>query len=289
MAVSDKRLVWIMLSLFFSCPNNRLWEIMKNYSSAAELYDDLINRRCGFITEKEAEHIGFCSEAQGLSVIKSCEKRGIYILTYEDNAYPERLRKLYCPPAVLYFIGDISSLNCERTVAVIGAREASEYSLKAAYAFTNAIAKRGICIISGLANGIDQIAHKSALKADGMTCGVMGCGLEYDYPKGSGRLKEAICRKGTVISEYMPQTRPAPENFKVRNRIIAALSDAVIVIQASEHSGTLNTVNHALELSKEIFVIPPHDILSDDYTGQSVLIEEGATPLYRLSQILDSI
>ncbi len=289
MNAPDNRLVWIMLSLFFSCPNNRLWEIMKSYDSGAKLYNDLINHRCGFITEKEAEHISFCSEAQGQSVIKSCEKRGIRILTFEDRDYPERLKMLFCPPAVLYCRGDITSLSKEKTLAVIGAREASEYSLKTAYAFTNALAKRGICIISGLANGIDQIAHKSALKADGITCGVMGCGLEYDYPKGSAKLKEAICLRGSVISEYMPQVRPAPENFKIRNRLIAALSDCVLVIQAGEHSGTLNTVNHALELSKEVFVIPPHDLFSDEYIGQSILIEEGATPIYRLGQILDSL
>ena len=289
MNAPDNRLVWIMLSLFFSCPSNRLWEVMKHYESAAQLYDDLKNRHCGFITEREAEHINSCSENQGYSVIRSCEKSGIHILTFEDTDYPERLRHIYCPPAVLYCRGDIAVLSSKRTLSVVGAREASEYSLKTAYAFTHALAVRGITIISGLANGIDQTAHKSALKADGITCGVLGCGLEYDYPKGSAQLKEAICRKGAVISEYMPQVRPAPENFKIRNRLISGLSDGVLVIQAGELSGSLNTVSHAVEQSKEIFVIPPHDLFTDDYLGQSRLIEEGATAVYKLEQILDCI
>lgn len=285
----DKRFVWTALSVMFSSPSNRLWEVMRNYDSAELLYQDIKNGQCAFISDREAARMQAFTDNQVYAVQKLCDRRGIMILCYDDEAYPERLRHIYCPPAVLYCRGDVTSLSSKRSVAVIGARHASDYSMKVAYSYAGVLAKNGVTIISGLANGIDAQAHKAAVDAGGITCGVIGCGHEYDYPRGSAQLKGSICRQGCVISEYMPNTRPEPENFKVRNRLIAALSDIVLVVQAGERSGTLNTVGHALEQGKEVLVIPPHDILCDDYTGQSRLIEDGAVPVYSPAQIIERL
>ncbi|MBR1422079.1 MAG: DNA-processing protein DprA [Ruminococcus sp.] len=289
MGHSEAELTWVMLSIMFSAPNRRLWEVLSNYSSAQELYDDIVHFRCGYMSSDELARANSCSENQGLAVLKSCKSKGISLLTYDDERYPKRLRCIACPPAVLYCKGDISALSREKSIAVIGARKASDYSLKVAARFSYALAASGISIISGLANGIDQQAHMSSIEAGGITCAVLGCGIDYDYPYGSAALKEDIAEHGVVISEYFPLARPAKENFRERNRLVSALSDGVLVVQAGLRSGTLNTVNHALEQSKEVFVIPPHDILSADYISQSELIRDGANEVYLPEQIIESI
>lgn len=285
----DNEFVWIMLSVMFSSPNRRLWEVLSYCESAAELYDDIIHSRCGFMSDEEIARANACNENQGLAILRSCKAKGISVLCYDDGRYPKKLKKLACPPAVIYYVGDIGVLERGRSVAVIGARKASDYSLRVAAKFSYALAAKGLCVISGLADGIDQQAHISAIEAGGTTCAVLGCGIDYDYPHNSAALKAEIAKHGVVISEYYPLSRPAKENFRGRNRLVSGLSDGVLVVQAGERSGTLNTVNHALEQSKEVFVIPAHDILSPDYISQSELIRDGANEVYLPEQIIRSI
>ena len=163
----DKRFVWTALSVMFSSPSNRLWEVMRNYESAEVLYQDLRNGQCAFVNEREAARMQAFTDNQVWAVMKLCEQRGIMILTYDDELYPERLRNIYCPPAVLYCRGDVTSLSSKRSVAVIGARQASDYSMKVAYSYAGVLAKNGVTIISGLANGIDAQAHTAAVDKKG--------------------------------------------------------------------------------------------------------------------------
>lgn len=283
---TDSSLLWIWLSIAFSPANKRLWDVLSYYDDMSEMCADLMNRQCGYVTHKESEQIAYCSLSQAEEIERYCHKRGIYIMTRDDPLYPERLKNIDCPPVVLFCRGDLQCLSQKKSVAVVGSREASNYSLAVAQEFSAYLACQGVTVISGFAVGIDTAAHTAAMNTGGKTVAVLGCGIEYDYPKNTMGFRKSVSSHGAVISEYFPQAKPVPENFKVRNRIVSALSDGVLVVQAGTKSGTLNTVNHAMSQGKEVFVIPPHDILCTDYAGQSALLRDGATAVYAPHDIL---
>ena len=283
---TDRKLLWLWLDVAFGPADKRLWDVMSYYDSVEEMCDDLLSLRCGYVTQQEAEKISCCTFFQAKQVAEYCEKKGIYILTPDDPLYPERLKQIECPPAVLFCRGDVSCLSIEKSVAIIGTREPSDYSVAVAEEFSSFLAERGVNIISGFAMGIDTAAHRSAMRAGGSTVAVMGCGLEYDYPRGRTGFKREIATHGVSISEFFPQARPVPENFRIRNRIVSALSHSVLVVEAGIRSGTLNTVNHALSQNKDVFVIPPHDIFSEKYAGQCALLRDGAVEAYSPKDIL---
>ncbi|MDE6149116.1 MAG: DNA-protecting protein DprA, partial [Ruminococcus sp.] len=175
------------------------------------------------------------------------------------------------------------------SIAIIGARDADDYAISATKRISAELSAKGITIISGFARGIDSAAHQAALSSSGQTIAVLGCGIDYDYPRNSRNFKEQIAQNGAVISEYFPSSAPLPENFKVRNRIVSGLSDGILVIQAGESSGTLNTASHGLTQGKDIFVMPPHDIFSKYYKGNIGLLRDGAIPVYSSNDILNNM
>lgn len=178
------------------------------------------------------------------------------IIKITDKNYPEKLKNIQNPPKQLYVIGDEKILN-EFGLAIIGCRECSEYGRKIAKNLSFKLSQKGINIISGMARGIDTFAHISCLSAGGKTIAVLGSGFNYIYPKENSELfKEIIKNGGTVITEYPLDVKPLGSNFPERNRIISGLSDGVIVVEARKKSGTLITVDYALEQGKEIFAVP---------------------------------
>ncbi|MBR3280480.1 MAG: DNA-processing protein DprA [Clostridia bacterium] len=196
-------------------------------------------------------------------------------ITIENSVYPNKLRNIYDPPKELYYVGDINLLN-NKIVAIIGCRKASKYGLKIAKIFSEELSKNGITIISGLAIGIDGEAHKNSLKNIGRTIAVLGSGLDIIYPESHIELcKEIINNGGLIISEFPLGTSPSKENFPKRNRIISALSDGVLVVEAKKRSGTMITVDFALEQGKDVFIVPGNiDSLNSE--GTNNLIKEGA-------------
>lgn len=173
-----------------------------------------------------------------------------------DNNYPEKLKNIQNPPKQLYVLGDETILN-GFSLAIIGCRDSSEYGKKIAKNLSFKLSQRGINIISGMARGIDTFAHISCLSAGGKTIAVLGSGFEYIYPKENIELcKEIIKDGGCIITEYEPNIKPIGSNFPLRNRIISGLSDGVIVVEAREKSGSLITVDYALEQGKEVFAVP---------------------------------
>ena len=171
----------------------------------------------------------------------------IKIIKIQDKNYPEKLMHIYAKPQVLYVLGNVELLN-EKAIAIVGCRNFTEYGRINAYKFAFELAKQGICIISGMAKGIDTFAHLGALDAKGKTVAVLGSGLDEVYPSENMWLYKDIIRKnGAVITEYPIGTKPAKPNFPIRNRIISGLSEGVLVIEARRRSGTMITVNHALE------------------------------------------
>ena len=178
------------------------------------------------------------------------------IIYQAQKFYPEKLTHIYAPPAKLYVLGNETILN-EPSIAIIGCRQASDYGKKVAYEFAYQLAKKGIIIISGLARGIDSCAHLGAVKAKGETIAVLGSGLKHIYPaEHKGLCTEIIKTGGSIVTEYPPETKPIPTNFPARNRIISGLSNGVLVVEAKEKSGTLITVDYALDQGKEVFIIP---------------------------------
>lgn len=178
------------------------------------------------------------------------------IIKIQDEHYPEKLRNIENPPKQLYVLGNEELLN-SFGLAIIGCRQYSEYGRKVAKDLSFKLAKQGINIISGMAKGIDSFAHVGCMVAGGKTIAVLGSGFNNIYPKENIELfKEIIKKGGTVITEYSPDTKPLGSNFPLRNRIISGLSDGVIVVEASKKSGTLITVDYALEQGKEIFAVP---------------------------------
>lgn len=200
--------------------------------------------------------------------------------------YPERLRNIEDPPKELYCLGNLELLNYKNNIAMIGSRNCSSYGERAAKDFAYNLAKVDICIVSGLAKGIDSFSHIGALNAKGKTIAVLGSGLDNIYPKENIKLVEEIIKNnGLVISEYPLGTKPLKYHFPARNRIISGLSDSVLVVEARRSSGTNITVDFALEQGKDIFVIPGN-IYSKTSDGTNFLITEGAIPVLNYKDIL---
>ncbi len=201
------------------------------------------------------------------------EKRGVKAIGIFDDDYPESLKNIYSPPILLYVRGRIRPEDAD-AIAIVGSRRTSYYGISTCERLAEQLASRGIAVISGLARGIDTTAHKGALKS-GRTIAVLGSGLNYIYPPENRRLAEEISKKGAVISEFPMATPPNSRNFPRRNRIISGLSLGVVVVEASEKSGSLITANFALEENRELFAVPG-EISSRISAGTNNLIKQGA-------------
>ena len=200
--------------------------------------------------------------------------------------YPERLKNIDSPPKELYCLGNLELLNYKNNIAIIGSRNCSIYGERVAKDFAFNLAKEDVCIVSGLAKGIDSFSHIGALNAKGKTIAVLGSGLDNVYPKENIKLMERIVRNnGLVISEYMLGIKPLKQHFPARNRIISGLSDSILVVEARKNSGTNITVDFALDQGKDVFVIPGN-IYSKTSDGTNYLITEGAIPVTSYKDIL---
>ena len=202
-------------------------------------------------------------------------KNNIKIITIFDDIYPSKLRNMYDKPVILFAKGDIKLLKMN-SVAIVGCRKCSLYGAKIAQKIGYELSKENICVISGLAKGIDKFSHIGALEAKGNTIAVIGCGLDYIYPYENKNLYERIINNnGLIITEYIIGTKPDKMNFPARNRIISGLSKGIIVIEAKEKSGTLITVDFALEQGRDVYVVPGN-INSINSIGTNELIKQGA-------------
>ena len=199
----------------------------------------------------------------------------INIIGILDEKYPKILKEIYDPPIQLYIKGNEDILN-SLSIAIVGCREATNYGIKVAKEFAFNISKQGVNIISGLAKGIDSAAHLGTIEAKRKTIAVLGNGLDIIYPKQNANLADKILKTGgAIISEYPLGTLPKKQNFPARNRIISGLSKGIIVVEAKEKSGTLITVDFALEQGRDVYVIPGN-INSINSTGTNELIKQGA-------------
>lgn len=220
-------------------------------------------------------------------VKKEIEKLNVKYITLLSDKYPSFLKSTFKPPFVLFYEGDINLLLEEsKRIAVIGSRLNTQYGLETTQKICKGLLEKDVTIVSGLAKGIDGIAHNSCLENNGKTIAVIGNGLNVVYPKENETLYKKIKEKGLIISEYPPNTMPCPSNFPTRNRIIAAISNGILVIEAKEKSGTMNTVSHALEDGKQIFCVPER---CNESSGCNKLIKEGAKLVETADDILEEL
>lgn len=216
-------------------------------------------------------------------------KEGIDLITINDKAYPELLKEIYIPPSLLYIRGNLKSSD-RISLGVVGTRQLSTYGHRITPLITADLARAGLTIISGLAKGIDTLAHKAALKANGRTIAVLGSGLDKKniYPQVNQHLSEVISQEGALLSEFPIGTKPFAQNFPQRNRIVAGLSLGILIIEAPKKSGALITARNALEQNRDVFAIPG-SIFSRNSLGPNNLIKLGAKLVNQASDILDEL
>jgi DNA processing protein len=218
---------------------------------------------------------------------KSAEKNQVRLVTFKDEDYPENLKSIYDSPPFLFVKGEIGK-DDRNAVAIVGCRSASTYGKHITEKIGRELAKNGITIVSGLARGIDSIAHLSALKENGRTLAVFGSGLDIIYPPENKKLAEKIASNGAIVSEFFLGTKPEAPNFPRRNRIISGLSLGVVIVEAGAKSGALVTASCALEQNREVFAIPGN-LGSKNSEGANALIKQGAKLVTTVEDILEEL
>ena len=242
-----------------------------------------------FARESEFERFGELSSAAVQSlmdknltgceeILLQCRNKGIRILTFQDAAYPDRLKQIEDPPMVLYYKGTLPDFDALPVIGVVGTRKASVYGLTTAKRLGYQIAACGGTVVSGMATGIDGVAMKGALTAGGTVVGVLGCGADVVYPVNNRWLYADTEKYGCFLTEFPPGTPPIGRNFPRRNRIISGLSCGVLVVEAPERSGALSTARHSADQGRDVFVVPAN-IDVETAKGSNALLRDGAIPV----------
>ncbi len=274
-SIADRRVYWVALNLVLADCLRPAQKIMEHYGSPEEALR---------APQRELESLGLEKErARALAspgllddavrVLAAIEKKGWRLLTRDDEAYPALLREIFDPPSVLYVAGDPAVLS-EPAVAVVGARRPTPYGRAVAERLARDLAAAGLVVVSGLAVGIDSLAHWGALQA-GRTVAVLGSGFDEVYPKENKELFRKIAGTGAVVTEFPPDARPLAYRFPLRNRIISGLTLGVVVVEATRRSGSLITARLALEQNREVMAVPGN-ITSALSGGANWLIKTGA-------------
>ena len=237
--------------------------------------------------ELSLEEIDWLRNTDFASLELQYRKEAIHFLMYEDALYPKRLKEIYLPPVVLFYKGRLELFN-RLSIGIVGARNHTPYSKEALEYLLPDILERKVSIISGLARGVDSLAHQLTLELNGETIAVIGNGINICYPKENQSLYDAIGKKGLILSEYPLDSPPLKFHFPYRNRIIAGLSHGLCVIEARLHSGSLITANVALSENRQLFALPGN-ITSEYSKGTNELITAGAFPIRNANDILDSL
>jgi DNA processing protein len=222
------------------------------------------------------------------AMLRTLERIGGRVITMRDPDYPQQLLEIYDPPAFLYVLGDVSERDRD-SIAVVGTRNPSEYGKTVAEKLCEELVQAGLTIVSGLARGIDTVAHRTAVQCGGRTIAVTGCGLDIVYPQENVRLSRDVRRKGAVFSEYPIGAKPEAGNFPRRNRIISGMTLGTIIVESSDTGGAMITATYALDQNREVFAVPGR-ITDKRSNGTNRLIQQGRAKLVRTSDdVLEEI
>lgn len=285
----DDRKYWIGFNLIKGIGAVRMQSLVTYFGDLASAWQaDFADLTDAGLSEKLAEKvIGARGQIDLDQLSARYEAQGIQTLIWADEAYPVRLKEIDQPPPVLYIRGEYL-VDDLFAVAIVGTRKVTPYGRQITEEIAAFLAANGITVISGLARGVDAIAHQTALKAGGRTMAVLGSGVDKIYPPEHRGLAEQIIQRGAVISDYAVGTPPHASNFPPRNRIISGLSLAVIVVEAAETSGALITAEFAAEQGREIFAVPG-SILAPQSKGTNRLIQKGAQPLLTPADLMQAL
>lgn len=220
-------------------------------------------------------------------ICETIQRKGIQVITWEDSNYPRRLIEIDQPPPVLYYLGELKESD-QWAVAIVGTRRVTAYGRQVAEEIARGLARNGITVISGLARGIDSIAHQASLESGGRTLAVLGSGVDQIYPPEHRKLAQQIIAQGAVISDYPPGTPPESANFPPRNRIISGLAQAVVVVEAGQKSGALITAAFAAQQGRPVFAVPGQ-LYAPQSIGPNKLIQNGAYIYTELKDILETL
>ena len=290
MKFSDKQYkYWIWFSRIEKLSSRKKEMLLIQYNLPEKIYnlDKFELTHIEFLNYEEVEDVLNNKYRKNLEEYsKYMKKNNIQLITMFENEYPERLKNIYDKPVLLYVVGNTELLK-RNSVAIVGSRNCSEYGKSISRKIAYNLAKQNICVISGLAKGIDKYSHIGALDATGKTIAVIGSGLDNIYPYENKNLYERIIKNdGLIVTEYVIGTKPCKINFPARNRIISGLSDAIVVVEAGLRSGALITADFGLEQGKEIFAIPGN-INSFNSQGTNELIKQGAVLVTKSEDITD--
>jgi DNA processing protein len=219
--------------------------------------------------------------------VSRAERSGCHAVTALDATYPRLLREIADPPFLLFAAGNVDRFRLP-AVAIVGSRAATRYGRDVATRLSRELSDAGVAIVSGFARGVDEAAHTASLGGPGGTIAVLGCGLDVEYPQEHASLKQAMLARDLVISEFWPGTEPRPQNFPVRNRIIAGLASGVVVVEASRRSGSLITARLASEAGRDVFAVPG-SVFSETSVGAHELLRDGAILCRRAEDVLTEL
>ena len=254
----EELIYWIWLSLACTPGSQTFAALLGKFDTAREIYEADDSSIAAVISSRSRDYEALTNKSleQAERVLNFCTSKNVGILTYSDEGYPASLRDIPTPPVLLYYRGvlpDFSSLFC---ISVVGTRRLTEYGKKNSFIISYDLARSGATIVSGMAIGIDGVAHAGAIAAGKSTIAVMGSGIDVCYPKEHRPLAREIVKNGCVFTEYPPGARPDRHNFPVRNRIISGLSGVTLVIEGIERSGALFTARHAKEQGRTVYAVP---------------------------------
>ncbi|MEE0264426.1 MAG: DNA-processing protein DprA [Acutalibacteraceae bacterium] len=286
--MNDTLKYWVWLQACLGYANPKVNVIRRFYPSVIDFYNG--GRQewilCGCFTKSEMQNFSTFTLQQAQQIIDKCNLLGYKMYTMDMPEYPEQLKEIYDPPAVLYVNGNLPDVDNILSIAMVGTRNATVNGKKLAYSIAYDLAKSGVAVVSGGALGIDTSSHSGALSAQGTTICVLGCGINYNYLMCNAPMRSSIAKTGAVISEYPPDTAPQKYSFPKRNRIISALSQGVLVVEAGEKSGALITATTALSQNKDVFAIPG-DVTNAVAFGTNSLIKQGAKPVTNAVDIIE--
>ena len=269
---------WIWLAHRPGVSDRMKVRLLQHFREPEDIYfaDGEAYRHVEGMTVEAAEGLKDKDLSAAEAALESCRREGLHILTFQDAAYPSKLKNIPDPPILLYYKGQLPDLDALPVIGVVGTRKASAYGMQTAKRLGYQIGKCGGIVVSGMAYGIDGMAMSGALTAGQITVGVLGCGADIVYPLSNRSLFRDVASYGCILSEFAPGTQPARWTFPKRNRIISGLSNGVLVVEAPEGSGALITANHALEQGRDVFVVPGN-IDQPSFVGSNRLLRDGAT------------
>ncbi|MFH1612299.1 MAG: DNA-processing protein DprA, partial [bacterium] len=287
--IDDEKKAWIILNMFPEIRGKTFFKLWQQFNLLKDVFNTSFSNleKIGLNSILIKKILNFEKEIDIEKELKLIKELNVKILTLIDDDYPANLKTIYTPPPLLYVKGELKKED-QIAIAIVGSRRTTVYGREICSKISNNLVNCGLVIVSGLARGIDTVAHYTALNSKGRTIAVLGTGINVIYPSENKSLMEKIILQGAVITEFPINTNPYQMNFPLRNRIISGLSLGTVVIEAGEKSGALITANYALEQNREVFAVPGN-ITSSYSKGTNKLIKQGAKLVEDVDDIINEL